>query len=277
MKGETKSAGFTIVEALIVLAVTSALFIAVTVLIGGKQNKAQFQQSVRSIQTKVQQTINEVATGYYPNAGDFTCQVGTDPANGTKIPTFIATPAVQGKSQDCIFVGKVMQFSVNAASPEKYNTYSIAALRSATSNADTQSVVMNPPAGAQPVTQNDVLTYGLTTKYMCYSTGSNCLSPVSNPINAVGFISDVGSLDSGKTYEAGTLNLVALRGLSLAADDTATIAKINGNHLQPPQDIINPAGGVLICFQSGSTNDTAVLSIGSNGHNMAVKLEVRAC
>jgi hypothetical protein len=166
-----------------------------------------------------------------------------------------------------------MQFSVNGSVPEQYNTYSIAALSSATGNTTTKATVIDLPQ----VTQSDFLSYGLTAKYMCYSTGTNCLTPASNPTNSIGFLSEVGSLDSGKTYAAGTLNLVALSGTSLASNDTVTKARINQFHLQPPVAIINPSGGVMICFQSGSTNDTAVLSIGGNGHNNAVKLEIKTC
>jgi hypothetical protein len=274
MKGETKTAGFTIVETLIVLAVTSALFVSVMMLISGKQNKAQFQQSVRDIQTKVQQTINEVATGFYPNNNDFKCTKSID-AMGVTVPLITAGAVEQGKNTDCVFLGKMIQLSVNNTSPELYNIYSIAGLREATTFTETKAVVIDAPG--VNVTQQYALSYGLQTKWMCYSvTATPCTATTGVHDNSFGFISRIGSLSNSENYEAGAVDLVAMGNLTtLSQPDTATVAIMSATHLTASQ--FNPAGGVSICFESGRGGETALLTIGANGHNLGVKLDIKAC
>src|SRR4051794_22929500 len=65
--------GFTIVEVMIVLAVSGLLLGGAIVVIGGKQNQTAFNQSVRQVQAQIQQRINEVATGFYDNEGNIRC------------------------------------------------------------------------------------------------------------------------------------------------------------------------------------------------------------
>src|SRR6187551_190361 len=107
MKGGRKSSGFTIVETLIVLAVTGGLFVAAAAMISGRQTRTEFEQSVRKIHAQIQQTINEASIGYYPNKNNFSCAAG---GSGPIITA--ASPASQGQNEGCMFLGKVMQFQV---------------------------------------------------------------------------------------------------------------------------------------------------------------------
>lgn len=61
--------GFTIVEALIVLAVTGMLFVSTSFLIRGQIEKVRYQDSMRQLQQLVQNTIDDVENGYLINAG----------------------------------------------------------------------------------------------------------------------------------------------------------------------------------------------------------------
>src|SRR5438874_1617208 len=72
----SRSAGFTIVEVMIVLAITGLLFLSAAALISGKQNQAAFDQAIQQLQSQIQQTMNEVSVGYYPNRNDFVCVAG---------------------------------------------------------------------------------------------------------------------------------------------------------------------------------------------------------
>ena len=57
--------GFTIVEALIVLAVTGMLFVSTSFLIRGQIEKVRYQDSMRQLQQLVQNTIDDVENGYF--------------------------------------------------------------------------------------------------------------------------------------------------------------------------------------------------------------------
>ena len=100
-----KNTGFTIVEVMIVLAITGGLFISAAVMISGRTNKAQFEQSINQITAQLRQSINEVSTGYYPNRG-FQCQ-----ANGATV-SITAGTTEQGTNSGCMLLGKALQFGV---------------------------------------------------------------------------------------------------------------------------------------------------------------------
>ena len=71
-------AGFTIVEVIIVLAVSSVLLVSALSLVGGQQKKAEFTQALSDIQSQIDGVMNNVATGYYANPGNFQCTTTGD-------------------------------------------------------------------------------------------------------------------------------------------------------------------------------------------------------
>lgn len=98
------SAGYTILEVLIVLLVTTALFTSVTIMFNGRQGKAELEQSVRELESGIQNTTNEVTNGFYPNG--FKCNVpGAGPVSTP------GGPVNPGGNEGCIFLGKVMAFN----------------------------------------------------------------------------------------------------------------------------------------------------------------------
>lgn len=98
--------GFTIVEVLIVLAVTSALLTVAIVFMGGKQAKTEFAIGSRQIRQDIEQVINEAASGYYPNSENFTCSRQGD----YRQVQIAAGSESQGASNECIYVGNAMLF-----------------------------------------------------------------------------------------------------------------------------------------------------------------------
>ncbi|MBX7263414.1 MAG: type II secretion system GspH family protein [Chitinophagaceae bacterium] len=64
IKNIREQKGFTIVEALIVLAVTGMLFVSTSFLIRGQIEKVRYQDSMRQLQQMVQNTIDDVENGY---------------------------------------------------------------------------------------------------------------------------------------------------------------------------------------------------------------------
>lgn len=113
--------GFTIIEVMIVLAVTGALFVSAALLIAGRQQQTQFDQSIREVQSQIQQVINEIGHGFYPNSGDFSCEAGSSGP-----PTFTGAAAGQGTNEGCIFLGKAIQFGVADTDPEIFDVMTIA-------------------------------------------------------------------------------------------------------------------------------------------------------
>ena len=114
MRGSHKASGFTIIETLIVLTVSGALFVSATYFLSGDQDRTEFTQSIQAVQSQIQQVINEVESGSYANTNNFTCS-GT--ASGPSLTT--SGTDAQGSNTGCIFLGKVIQFGVANTSPER--------------------------------------------------------------------------------------------------------------------------------------------------------------
>jgi type II secretory pathway pseudopilin PulG len=104
------AAAFTIVEVMIVLAVSGLILLSAISLVNGRQNRTEFSTGINDLQQQIQQIINETASGYYPNGQDFTCSAAT---SGTLTPVTLANGSgAQGTNAGCIFLGKVVQFGL---------------------------------------------------------------------------------------------------------------------------------------------------------------------
>lgn len=94
-------AGFTIVETLIVLAVSGVLFISVAALISGQINRYRTRDAVFNLESSVRDVLNDVSTGYYPEVGtNYNC-------DGT------AGTTDRGKNTSCLIAGKKIEFKPN--------------------------------------------------------------------------------------------------------------------------------------------------------------------
>jgi type II secretory pathway pseudopilin PulG len=218
------SAGYTILEVMIVLAVTTALFVGVAVLFGGRQGQTQTEQSVRDLESKIQNITNDVATGYFPNG--IKCTATSTPADPV-VPS--AAPATAGSNSGCIFLGKIASFA-----NDKINLLSIVGRQftgaignsSATSSlgeAVPVAVQINPESysynyGLKPIKiydmANDTTQYGAIAFMNQLGGGSGGASPLtgSRSILLYGItgtvINDSIGTASGKAGVAG--NYVAL-------------------------------------------------------------------
>ncbi len=257
--------GFTIVETLIVLAVTGGLFVAIAVTLSGRQASTQFEQGIQDIRAEIQQTINDVSTGYYPSSSNFQCNAG---AAG---PTFSATAVEQGANSGCVFIGKVIQFDIAATNPEAYRVYSLAGLKldSAGNTADTYDEANS--AVIPNSIQSKLLKYGLTTANMTYG-------PSNTAIGAVGFVNSL-SPASSDAIGSQQVRLLPIRGTALnrtqAQGTTAINTYIKANSGYTPDTDVDPQGGVTVCFASGSTNQSGEIKIGSNGRQLSVTLAIK--
>lgn len=270
MKASRKQSGFTIVETMIVLAVTGALFLLAFAAINGKQNITEFQQAINDIQSQIRQTIAQVGSGDYQDTNNFTCD-GTggtlqiQPGSGS-----------QGTNTGCIFLGRVLQFGVHNTNPQQYVTYPIAGLQnnngslsSAAPDAIAPGVTTNTISNYPNASTINTLHYGLTVASM-YSVASN---GVKTPIGAVGFISTLGSYNGSQLVSGSQqLQLVPVLSSSLNVSSPSMVDTINTNLTS---STVNPGGGVQICFASATTNQSGLVTIGNAGNNLSVSLIIK--
>ena len=249
--------GFTIVETLIVLAVTGILFVSAALMINGKQSRTDFQVGVRNLQQRLQQIINQTASGYYPNNGDFRCTVTG--LIGSPLRISSVDPTGQGQNQDCIFAGTAVVFG-GPGSADKYGVYPLAGQRTYGGVDVTTPTQARLTAVAQGTTTNTdaprvdrvVLPNGLTY------VGSN----IQHGVFAVAFLSTFGKFQGPSSDSMGGSQQLKLSTYHLPWDLASDVENINneainGGLFQYP----TPSTSVDLCFDSGGTKQSVIISI----------------
>jgi prepilin-type N-terminal cleavage/methylation domain-containing protein len=275
---KARSSGFTIIEVMIVLAVTGLLFLSATALISGRANQTEFDQASRALQQQIQGTINEVSAGNYTevnSSAKYSCS-----ASGGTI-AFSSGGNGQGTNQDCIFIGKILEFGLGA-SQDSEKTYTLAGVRQqsggdeVTSLASAEPQIVKLGSGQYDSTTNQ-LEYGLHTyatggaSSMNYSINGGGLSG----IGAFALVYSFASYGVGGTIVSGSqqVNVVPLTSSQLGESETQLVSDVKNNLPSSP----DPASGtrISICVASGTTKQYGIVTIGgSNNGQLGVTLSI---
>ena len=274
--------GFTIVETLIVLAVTGVLFLAAVLLVNGRQNRTQFMTAINGFQQQMQQIINETANGVYPRDTAYSC------VKGVAAPPQLSIQAVadrQGQNAECIFLGKAIQFGVQGTDPQTYQVIPIVGNRMDASGANSDveaSTLYGGTSGAypEPAMAGDVhnlgiqgeapiiLQHGLTVTKMWYGTDP---SDVNAALGTIAFLSTLPS-PSGTGIASGsqTLGLYRVMGSKLQESTPKAVERIYPDGTTP----LVAVSSVSICVASGTTNQSGLVVIGANDSSAATSVAV---
>lgn len=270
-----RSRGFTIIEVMVVLAVTGALFVSAAILIAGRRAQTEFNQSIRQIHSQLQQTINDVATGFFPSGNAFTCTAG--PSG----PVITGGSADQGTNAGCIFLGKAMQFKVAGTDPEQFATYTVTGLRRTTTGNEVTNLTQARPKAVAPTSTESLpdltvaqpLLGGLRVVNMWYNNGAG-----NRPIGVVAFTNSLAQYTGGAIVSgAQQVNVVPV-------DDGSTDSALNRTRQEAADAIqnslasspLNPTGGVYICFRSGGTKQSGLITIGNSSRQLSVTLTLKS-
>jgi hypothetical protein len=281
----TRSAGYTIVETLIFLAVTTAMFVSAMAFLNGRQAKAEFGSAVRNMQSSLQDLANDVSDGYYSTATSDGKQL-TCGANVSLGKT--SSGDSQGKNKDCIFVGKALQLAPDEANG--LQAFTIISLAGSRLNTSGEEVTDYDEAKIKAIGPTNISTDPDTTitnhisasaEFGCafYSTSAT-FTPAAIPCNSgtktdlIAFITAFKAVD---TTNGGTQVDLVVPNSSLAADiqRNTKAAVISLNQFSENKTIKNPAGKVYICIQGG-INQYALLSLGGDSGNVAVRTVIRS-
>ena len=133
MRGGKNKTGYTITEVLIVLAISSAMFIAANAFLSGRVAETNFRTGTNEMASRLQDTINQVSSGQYSDIPNRNCVI----ASG--VPSFDIPLVDQGKNINCIFIGKFFTFS-NASNT--YTTQLVAGKRESTNFTDVSPTII---------------------------------------------------------------------------------------------------------------------------------------
>jgi type II secretory pathway pseudopilin PulG len=289
--GGKRSAGFTIVETMIVLGVSAALLTVGLLYVNGRQNKTQFMVAINGEKQVIEQTINETANGFYPklNGKDFTC-LGSAGAQ----PTFnLAGTSLQGTNSGCTFLGKVLTIGVDGDG-SKTVIYPLvgnqkttgASARDVQSFAEALPVVMGPTNSATPAWQDLGVTTSLDNGLKLLNTKYTFLNGTTyTPLVAVLVIADnlsqyAPNSSNGLNSSAQKLDLftypsasVLSLGLSAYPSSKTLVDTSNAAGNYPPSGA-SGVSKVDLCFVSGSTNQSGIITVSGLGQ-LSVTLSIK--
>jgi len=173
MRGGNKYSGYTIIEVLIVLAISSFMFVIASQFISGKAADTSFRTGVNEMASRIQDAIDQVSNGQYTDK-KVTCTV--DQNSGTYTITE-GGGGSQGSNEECLFIGKIVEFTTDT---KTYKVYTLAG----------RSYKNNSPATSYTDAEPQIVNLFTVTKSMPQG-----LTPISNYVFGVG--QSLGSYSSG--------------------------------------------------------------------------------
>lgn len=303
--GGLKSQGFTIVEIMIFLAVSGAIMISALRMVSGAQNKNEFIVAVNDIEQQINGIINNVSTGYYANTGSFTKDYECKKDQSSGRPSFSAVSppgsGKQGTSKDCIFIGRMIQFGVTGGAEDQYNVYNVAGIRQdssgnqITSPAEARPIIIAPLSLASypgmpnipdttafpDATETGRLKNGITMRWSHYTQGATNYW-------WAGGIAFFSSLNGGSAatpdIKSGALqvDVMPLHDVWHFVSAEAAIKNFDNRDFTDANATYgynatkNPSDGIELCFDSGGTEQSALITIGGSAGQSVVTKQIRS-
>lgn len=258
MNGGPKSGGYTIVEVLIVLAVTGSLFLMAMIFINGRQAETEFNQGIRDAQARIDTVVTQVANGVSVSSGNISCNVT---AGTLSISAGATNPGTNG---DCVMMGKVIKFTHGA----DYHIFTVVGARQ---DGDREVTNFAASKATAPTALDSSGTFGygmqvtkvVTTKSPSYTN---------KEVGAIGFFGAFGSYDMDDNLESSQKVLQLPLPISNLADSIGTTrTNISGIPLVGDGNV--KPDNTVVCFVGGN-GTRAALVIGANNTGASTELHI---
>jgi type II secretory pathway pseudopilin PulG len=116
---ERAVSGYTIVEILIVLAISTLLLVSATTLLSGQQGETEFNQTMQDLSSKIQSYIDQVSTGAFPDTTGYNCNISGSRA------LLSAGGGAQSTNQACLFLGRAIEVVTVGDGKDKIYIYTM--------------------------------------------------------------------------------------------------------------------------------------------------------
>jgi prepilin-type N-terminal cleavage/methylation domain-containing protein len=255
--------GYTIVEVIIVLAISGALFAAAVTVFGGKQGRTQFTQAMQDVDSQIRSMVNDVGVSLYPEAGQYSCSIsGSGRAVLTATPTGVATNGA------CIYLGEAFQADTSAGAGKIYS-YTVLGRRLSSGNVVTSFSDANPEPAIDPASGSgntllrETYVIGADTHIAWSKVSTSLSAPAASApeTDLVGFYNNLQSTSaSGKQ----SVLSYGYTGFSTASGNSVKTAV---ETTVPPTQIQS----WYMCFESGSSSQFAQLIVYATSVGISTK------
>lgn len=267
------SGGYTIIELIIVLGVSSIILASAMLIVHGTTARSEFGQSMRDVNSSMQDWINDVPDGFTGGSpASYTCKIiSGKPRIVARYPN--STP-------DCVFIGKALQITDGHACPtcasnqsSKIYIYSVFGERlSGGALIDTMSQAVPVPAIGNAIAAYQT-GLDLTETYSILN-GASVLSTKVNGVNTTGalvgffnsFNGSAVSSNGSQTLNAYTYPLGSNNAAANTTGGTNVIKCLEMSTPCIPAASSNPPvlSKLQVCFASNLDSELALLTITSN-------------
>ena len=115
-----ESGGFTIVEVMIALAVSTIIFTAGVAALSSRRSSTEFSQGIYDAQSQIQQYIDQVSSRVLPGYQNYTCALNS---SNRPVLTPVASPGTETTGNDCIYLGQAIGIVHGGSSIFSYPVY----------------------------------------------------------------------------------------------------------------------------------------------------------
>lgn len=266
-KQPSRQAGFTILETLIFLAVSGALFVTVAASISGSQQQTEYEQGVKDLETKIMDVANDVYQGYFPASGSGEDSCDVHPVLRVR---FTGVKTTQGNNAECIFAGKAVQFHPDGANGEfQMKILTLVTRRIADNGLPVTSLAdltvgdikaTHATSGTLTMTSTEELPRGFRVR----SVADDNTTPFT-----VAFISGFSTTaTSGSSSYTGApeTEVRTITGSERGDNDDEV-----QDRLENPTNYVDlPAGGLRLCIEQGADGRRALLVLGRDGRKLTI-------
>lgn len=257
--------GYTIVEVLIFLAVSAVLFGSTMLLLSGRQQKAQFNNAVRDLETRIIDIANDVSNGYYQSSGNVECTAGSPPT------IIVGAPKQIGTNDGCVMLGRIIKFGYGVPPEDKkMGIYTLVGNRLNGSSDVSSLAAANPTllwddaANADAVRELRSLGYGASVR--CIAVNSGGCNTNSNA--AIMFVTKLnGGVRPGAGGNSITADTYYLTNAGVIQDEASFVANVELANFSR----LSSGESLTICLQAGGTNQYALVKILNNSVTSVIK------
>jgi prepilin-type N-terminal cleavage/methylation domain-containing protein len=272
MKGVKQHRGYTIVEVMIVLAVSGVMFVIAASFVSGKQAKTAFTQGVNTMAANLQSSIENVINGHYTDVPVGCTVMGSTP----RYLTFTAGSPATGLPHDCVFLGQLFHFNVSGVT-NPLSTYEVFSLAGAKTNAlGGPSITLDKSALTTVTAQSGTVDTDFT-KHERIPQGLDVegvlIDGIHHDVYNLGFVqgySLTANATDASAYTSGAQSISMISNLNATGSVTSALtatANLGGGPLsQLNESRVSPIKTVVICITDGTRH--ANITIGDSGNQL---------
>jgi type II secretory pathway pseudopilin PulG len=273
------SGGYTIVEVMVVLAITVALFASALVLLSGQEGETQSTQTMQDISSKIQSYVSQINAGSYPGTQSYYCNVLD--VSGQPTPTLYSG---SGSSDGCIYLGRAIE--VKALTGTIYSYIILGTRDTYNTGADTGQLATGVdqanPTPAMDSNQKLVLVDSYTLEGGATVVSSNVTAttnPNNNEYDLVGIYNQPdNSINSG-----GGNTVLSMRAYPYVASQwlfpqssqlTSCLEELNANTLDctvSPTDNVPAISQWSLCIDTGGHDEALDVNASTGGVSTTLK------